>query len=142
MKVTYTSRDGRFVAEFEGNTQAELFEQIASFQEIFEDNVCTAKIKGNIVKSDKVRFVVRENKDGDKFYEKVCEDWDQLLIGYRKSFGCRKQPKGALFPKQMPEENRIPGLNGWYVYQNPDSDKSENKEAPRTEKKKSEDVPF
>lgn len=139
MKVTYTSRDGRFVAEFEGRTQTDLFEQIAAFQEVFENNVCTAKLNGEVVSSDKVRFVVRENKDGDKFYEKVCEDWDKKLFGFKKSFGCRKTPQGTLFPKEMPEENRIPGLNGWHRYVK-DENKNEKKESKTSQTK--EEVPF
>lgn len=115
MKLTYTSRDGRMVAEFEDDTQTGLFEQLAAFQEVFEDNTCVAKIKGNVVTSDLTRFVVRENKDGDKFYEKYCSDWDKNLVGFKKSFGCRKKG-GGLFPKDMPEVDRIPGLNGWHKY--------------------------
>lgn len=139
MKLTYKSSDGRFVAEFEGRTQIDLYEQVAAFQEVFENNVCTAKINGEVVTSDKVRFVVRENKDGDKFYEKVCEDWDKKLFGYKKSFGSRKNPQGSLFPKQMPDENRIPGLNGWHKYVSPDQDKKENTKA---EANKEDGVPF
>lgn len=115
MKLQYTSKDGRMVVEIEAETQVQLFEQLAAFQEVFEDNTCVAKKNGNIVKSDFTRFVVRENKDGDKFYEKTCEDWDMGLFGYKKQYGCRKKG-GGLFPKDMPEENRIPGLNGWYLF--------------------------
>jgi hypothetical protein len=115
MKLTYTTRDGRMQVEFEAKTQRDLFEQIASFQEIFEQNTCSAKRNGNIVRSDSTRFVVRESKEGDRFYEKVCDDWDAGLAGYKKSYGCLKKGDG-LFPKEMPEKDRVPGLNGWYKF--------------------------
>lgn len=115
MKLTYVSKDGRMTVEFDADTQTDLFEQLANFQEIFEDNTCSAKKNGNIVRSENTRFVVRENKDGDKFYEKQCVDWDAGLFGYKKSYGCRKKG-GGLFPKEMPENDRVPGLNGWYLY--------------------------
>lgn len=134
MKVTYTSRDGRFVVEFEADTQVDLFEQIAGFQEVFEQNVCSAKFKGELIQSDLVRFSVREDKEGNKYYEKVCEDWDKGLVGFKHSYGCKKKG-GGLFPKDMPEENRIPGLNGWYLYKKPDTEKN-------TKQDKSEPTPF
>jgi hypothetical protein len=135
MKLTYTSRDGRMVAEFDADTQTDLFEQLAAFQEVFEDNTCVAKMKGNVVTSDLTRFVVRENKDGDKFYEKSCSDWDKNLVGFKKSFGCRKKG-GGLFPKDMPEADRIPGLNGWYKYH------KEGNNTNNTSEKKEEGAPF
>lgn len=141
MKLTYTSRNGRMVVEIDADTQTDLFEQLAAFQEIFEDDTCSAKQKGNIVKSDLTRFVVRENKEGDKFYEKVCEDWDAGLFGYKKQYGCRKKG-GGLFPKEMPEKDRIPGLNNWYKWQKPDSQDNNTNTGNETKETKVEGTPF
>lgn len=65
-KVTYTSRDGRFVVEFESKSQADLFEQVADFQAVFEqETVC------GLCKSNDVTFNVRD-VDGSKYFEKKC----------------------------------------------------------------------
>ena len=65
-KVTYTSKDGRFVVEFEPKGQTDLFEAIADFQSVFErEDVC------GVCKSDDITFNVRDI-DGSKYYEKKC----------------------------------------------------------------------
>jgi len=139
MKLTYRI-DDRVTIEVEGDTQVDVFEQLARATEVFGDNTCKARINGEIRTSDQVKFVVRENKDGDKFYEKVCTDWDAKLVGFKKSFGCHKKG-GGLFPKEMPEQekiNRVPGLNQWYKIV-----KNDNQSQPQTQPvSTSEDAPF
>ena len=40
MKVTYTTKNHRLTAEIEGDSPRDVFESIARFQEVFEENVC------------------------------------------------------------------------------------------------------
>lgn len=65
-KVTYTSGDGRFVVEFEPKGQADLFEQVADFQAVFESEMACGLCKGT-----DVTFQVRDI-DGSKYFEKKC----------------------------------------------------------------------
>lgn len=92
--------------------ETEVFEQLASMQEVFGHGAC-GKCKGT-----NLRFVVRQNKDEDKFYELRCMDMKCRAV---LAFGCHKKPAGGLFPKIKGE----PGAdgkptylphNGWMVY--------------------------
>ena len=40
MKVKYTNGNGRIVVELEGETQVEIVERLAAFQEIFDESSC------------------------------------------------------------------------------------------------------
>jgi len=113
MKVTYTLDNGLTV-ELEGKSQTDIWQQLAEFQEAFGDTTCAAKIKGEIVKSNKVKFVRRTIDDND-YYELVCVDSESPLFFYKKSFGQHKKG-GTLFPKRDVPEGCIPGLNGWHKY--------------------------
>jgi hypothetical protein len=94
MKLNYTTRNGRLTVELEGRTQPELFEQLAQFQEVFE-NVSCGNGKDN---SDVVNFLVRE-VDDNKYYELVCVDEGKPALRYsKKRFGLHKSGK-TLFPK-------------------------------------------
>lgn len=65
-EVTYKSKDGRFIVKFEPKGQADLFEQIADFQSVFEsETVC------GLCKGEDVSFQVRD-LDGAKYFEKKC----------------------------------------------------------------------
>jgi hypothetical protein len=57
MKVNYTTKNGRVSVELNGDTQREIFEQLSSFQEVFDETVCGK------CGSDDVRFVVRNVDD-------------------------------------------------------------------------------
>jgi hypothetical protein len=113
MKVTYTLDNGLTV-ELEGKTQTDIWDQLAEFQEVFGNTTCVAKIKGQVVKSDKVKFVKRTVDDND-YYELLCVDGESPLFMYKKSFGQHKKG-GTLFPKRDVPEGCIPGLNGWHKY--------------------------
>lgn len=94
MELIYRTRDGRYEVKLEGKTQRDLVEQLASFQEVFENIVATY----DGVVSDKVRWQVRE-VDGNKFYEQVCYDDNPKIRGARLSFGSHKTG-GGLFAKR------------------------------------------
>lgn len=95
MKVNYTTLDGRLSVELDCSTQTELFEELAAFQEVFEDRTCRNKDGSE---SSNVRFQVRE-VDENKYYELVCVDQEkQDLRWAKRKFGCHKKG-GGLFPK-------------------------------------------
>lgn len=127
MKVTYTLSNGLTV-ELEGKTQTDIWDQLAEFQEVFGDTTCVAKIKGQIHKSDKVKFVKRQDKEDNDYYELVCVDSESPLFMYKKAFGQHKKG-GTLFPKRDIPEGCIPGFNGWHKWIKKDGDnKQENSE--------------
>jgi hypothetical protein len=95
MRLTYTN--GKLRTEFEG-TQADVFGQLAQFQEVFEESKCG---KCN---SDDLRYVVREN-DGNKYYELHCKKCRAKL-----AFGQHKNEQKTLFPKRKASANDPTGL--------------------------------
>ena len=107
MKVTYTTRDGRLSVEIEGKTQVDVFEQLAAFQEVFEDRVC--RKYGEV--TDNVRFVVREDEEQNKYFELRSAEPGKLA-GVKRAYGQHKKG-GTLFPRlKDSEDNWLPD-NGW-----------------------------
>ena len=117
MKVVYTTRDGRLTAEIEGSTQAEVWENLANFQDVFENTTCTK----NGESSDDVRFVVRQDDEQNKYYELRVNSGP--LRGTRKSYGVHKKG-GGLFPKSKDSEGNWLPDNGWMRW-NPTTKKEE-----------------
>lgn len=112
MKATYTTPDGRLTVEFEVSTQAELFEELADFTEIFDDRIC----RKNGETSENTRFVVRMDDDENKYYELVCFDQDNPNLRYaKKRFGVKKKG-GKLFPKPLQADGKTVYENGSPVY--------------------------
>lgn len=99
--------------EIEGNTQVELFQKIADFQEVFDEPGCGS------CKSDNYRFSVRE-VDDNKYYELVCND-----CGCKLSLGQNKKG-GSLFPKRKDNDgnwdNKNKGWNRWKPTNNTNKD--------------------
>mgnify|MGYP007073376906 FL=1 len=104
MKVTYMSKDSKFVVELEGKSQTDIFQQIASFQEVFEADEHCGRCNSE---KHKVRFVVRTVEDND-FYELQCQN---PACRAKLAFGVNKKG-GTLFPKRF-EDGKIKGKNGW-----------------------------
>lgn len=95
MKLSYTTADGKMTVEFVKDTQVELWEELARFQEVFEDTNCSNGKES----SDKVRFVVRTDDEDNKYYELHCVDTNKPALRFaKKKFGCHKKG-GGLFPK-------------------------------------------
>lgn len=120
MELEYTTADGRLTVKIEGKTQIDLWEQLASFQEVFENENVTAEINGKSFKSDDIKYRVRNVKFKDEkgkekecsYYEKVCMSGP--LKYYKKVFGVLSEG-GGLFPKNPKDmENVTLGDNGWF----------------------------
>lgn len=103
MKVRYNSINGRLSVELEGDSQKEIFGELAAFQEVFEHARCGKCNQPN------VKFVVR-NVDDNDFYEMHCLDCRARL-----SFGQHKKG-GSLFPSKKDKEGKWLPNNGWTVY--------------------------
>ena len=95
MKVNYKTKNGRISVELEGDSQRDIFAEIARFQEVFEETTCGK------CGSDNLRFVVR-NVDDNLYYELRCAD-----CGAKLSFGSHKKG-GGLFPKRKDGDNWLP----------------------------------
>ena len=111
MKVTYTTKNSRLSAEIEGDSPRDVFENVAKFQEVFEENTCGK------CGSDNVRFVVR-NVDDNLYYEIRCGG-----CGARLSFGSHKKG-GGLFPKRKDSDGNWLPDQGWVKW-NPKTEKNE-----------------
>ena len=101
MELKYTTTDGRTQVNIEGKGLKDVFENLAEFCEVFE-NECTVTVNGVTKSSSKVVPRVREI-EGNKYYELVCVDPDRDLRGRILSFGQHKQG-GTLFPKRTEGE--------------------------------------
>lgn len=99
MKLTYTTYNNRINVEFEADTQRDIFEQIAKFQEVFEEDVCGKC--GN----ERLKFIVR-TVDDNQYYELRC-----VKCGAKLAFGSHKKG-GGLFPKRKDGDKWLPD-NGW-----------------------------
>lgn len=99
MKLTYTTNNRRITAEFEADTQRELFAQISKFQEVFEEDKC-GKCQG-----ENLKFCVR-TVDDNEYFELRCAD-----CGAKLAFGSMKKG-GGLFPKRKDGDSWLPD-GGW-----------------------------
>ena len=111
MKITYSSKNGRLAAEMEGKSQKDLFQQISSFQEVFEESKCGA------CECEDIRFVVRSVEDND-FYELHCQK-----CKHRLAFGQHKKGD-SLFPVRKDKEGKWLPKNGWTKW-NPETKRDE-----------------
>lgn len=109
MKVNY--RSGKISVEIEAETQVDLFQKLASFQEIFGEATCGK------CGSDNVRFQTR-NVDDNLYYELRCLD-----CGAQLAFGVMKKG-GRLFPKRKDKDGNWLPDGGWVKW-NPETKKEE-----------------
>ena len=121
MSTRYTSANGRISVDITADTAVGTFEQIALFQEVFEQTKCGK------CGSEDLRFNIRTSGEGDKYYELICNN-----CGAKLAFGCNKEG-GGMYPQRKfgkkhaqfvaGEANYKPD-NGWTKW-----DKAQNKEA-------------
>ncbi len=101
MKVVFTVND-KLSFELDGGNQKEVFEQLATLQEVFDARVC-GKCGGK-----DLRFVVREH-DENQFFEVHCTKKDCRA---RLAFGSHKTGN-TLFPKRKDGDGNWLPDNGW-----------------------------
>lgn len=94
--------NGKILVKVSGETQTELFAQVASVQAIFD-----AESKCGMCGCTDLRLSHRQPQGFD-YFELVCCNHE---CGARFQFGQLKDPKGGLFPK------RDEGQGGWSIYQ-------------------------
>jgi DNA-directed RNA polymerase subunit RPC12/RpoP len=111
MKITYTTKNNRISAEFEGDSPKDLFASIGRFQEVFEEDICGK------CGHDHVKFVVR-TVDDNHYHELRCSN-----CGARLSFGANKKG-GGLFPKRKDSEGNYLPDSGWVKW-NPKTSQNE-----------------
>lgn len=112
MKVSHRSANGRIEVFAEGETQKEVFRQLSSLQEVFEQDYCGV-CGGNLL-----RYVVRTVEDND-FYELHCLSFDKTSnksCRAKLAFGQHKGKEGTLFPKRKDAEGKYLPNNGWSVW--------------------------
>lgn len=100
MKVNYRNSNGRLSAEFDAETQRDLFEQLSRFQEVFDEGVCGK------CGSEHLKYVVRVVEE-NHYYEIRCLDCGAVL-----QFGLHKKG-GGLFPKRKDKEGAWLPDKGW-----------------------------
>jgi hypothetical protein len=113
-------RLGNAVIEAEGEKHADLWEQLSNAQEAFSTEPCGKCNDSN------VRYVTRENDDGDKFFELHCTKC------YAKLRMSQRKKGGNLYPRRKAGENDASGLEqgawlpnrGWMKW-NRDTNKEE-----------------
>ena len=104
MKVKYTTSNGRLSVELEADSQKDLWAELSSFQEVFEESKCLK------CDSENLKFVVRKATDGTDEY-----DYHELRCakcGAKLAFGVQKKG-GKLFPKRKDKEGNVLGKYGW-----------------------------
>ena len=105
MEIQYRSASGRLLIKVDGNTQKEVFEKLASAQEVFDsEDKCGVCGKTNI------RFRVRHVAKGSQafdYFELLCHDCNARL-----AFG-QSTDKISLFPKRKDQENNWLPNRGW-----------------------------
>lgn len=94
---------GKLIVELEADDQRAMFEELASVQEVFGEGKCGK------CKSEDVHFVVRTDKDDNKYYEMLCQNCRAKLM-----YGCMKKG-GKLFSKKKLDDKWLPD-HGWVKY--------------------------
>lgn len=100
MKVNYSTGNGRLSVELNAETQTDLFEQLAYFQEVFGETGCGK------CGSENLRFQVRSVED-NLYYELRCLD-----CGAKLAFGAMKKG-GRLFPRRKNKDGEWLPDRGW-----------------------------
>lgn len=93
----------KLIMEIEADTQSAMFEELAKIQDVFGQDKCGKPE----CKSDRVKFVVRTDKDDNKYYSMDCLDCRARL-----QFGSHKKG-GGLFVRRKDKEDKWITDGGW-----------------------------
>jgi len=91
------------ILEAEGQTVAEVFENLARLEEVFHGHETCG-----LCQKTAIAYTVRQDKDGNKYYQASC-----LACGAEFRFGQRRQPEGALFPQMKDKDGNWKPNDGW-----------------------------
>lgn len=109
MIAKFMTRNKQITFEIEADTQVELFQEIASLQEVFDtESTCG-------ICDSQVRFLHRQSTKGTKtyhFHELVCTN---PSCRARFEFG-QAMEGGALFPKRKDNDGNWKPNRGWERY--------------------------
>jgi hypothetical protein len=105
MKFTYKVND-RLDVCFDSDVHTDAFETLMGVQEVFGISEC------GCCKSKDLRYSVRTDKDDNKYYDLKCQNISCRAV---LSFGQKKKPKGALYPrrKKTDESKEYLPNGGW-----------------------------
>lgn len=111
MKVTYKSKNGRFLIEATGDTVKDCFAQVGGAAAVFEAESTCGKCN-----SSDIRPNFKIVKDGKfKYYELVC-------MSCRAQFSFGQATSGdILFPKRKDDNGPLP-FRGWRIFGEHDSE--------------------
>ncbi len=119
MKVHYTSENGRLRFEIDASTPKEIFAQVATIQEVFEEPCCGK------CGSKSIRFEVREF-DGNSYYKLFCTSCTAQL-----DYGQNKDMKNLFVKRRDKDSNTALPNRGWYIYGgDPEPQQQEQRPAP------------
>lgn len=95
------------IIEADGQTTAEVFEKLASLEEVFRVTQCGK------CGCDRVTFTVRRDKEDHVYYQAQCLDAN---CGAEFRFGVRKKPAGTLFPQLKDRDGNWKNFGGWLIW--------------------------
>lgn len=123
MRVTKSINSGKTTVELEAKNHIELFNQMVSFEEVFDDKA-SAMIDGKVHETTDVKYMARKAKYTDEkgkekeatYYEKIVTSGP--LKGFKKCYGVLDDGSGNLFPKKAPDTGvKIYGYNNWFLHE-------------------------
>ena len=91
----------KLIVEVESDSQRSMFEELARIGEVFGQDKCQK------CESTNIKFVVRNDKEENKYYSMDCIDCKARL-----SFGANKKGETLFVKKKDKEDKWIPN-NGW-----------------------------
>lgn len=94
----------KLIVEVEADSQCAMFEELAKIQEVFGNSRCCK------CQSENVKFVVRSDKDENKYYSVDCLDCRARL-----SYGANKKGN-TLFVKKKDKEDKWISDSGWRIW--------------------------
>lgn len=112
MQVTANLNSGRLVPVFESESDTDLFEQLAHFQEVFDHERC-GKCGNENLKFVVRRVTTKKNKLA-KYYELRCTN---MKCRAKLEFGVHQDTGNTLFPKTKDEDGYRPD-GGWIAWDN------------------------
>ena len=123
MKVTKSINGGKTVVELEAKNHIDLFTQMVSFEEVFDDKAA-ATIDGKYHETNDVKYMRRKAKyEDEKGKEKEAFYYEKIVVsgpfkGFKKCYGVLDDGSGNLFPKKPPENGvKTFGYNGWFLHE-------------------------